>query len=310
MVGALTLVLSTAPGTALAETGPTVRTVVDGQEITYTDVQPFIAADRTLVPMRQFLEALGATVSWEAETRTAVARLNSIEVRATIGEQVAYIGGEPVELEVPAQIVSDRTVIPLRFFAEGLGLAVGWDPETYTVLVDSRRTQTASRDERATSHEEETGGAAAPAPAAGETEATAPAAAEPEAEPATPTASEVVLARASELIGLPYAWGGTNPATGFDCSGLVYYLAGQVGVEVPRTSFAMYEIGTPVSREELRAGDLVFFTTYAAGASHVGIYDGNGGFIHAQSEGTGVQRTSLDKPWWAQRYLGARRIFE
>ena len=107
--------------------------------------------------------------------------------------------------------------------------------------------------------------------------------------------------------GVPYVWGGASPS-GFDCSGFVQYVFRQIGVNLPRTADVQYELGRKVLESELQAGDLVFFETYEPGASHDGIYVGDGKFIAANS-GTGVAVVSLEDPYWSSKYLGARRLF-
>ena len=107
--------------------------------------------------------------------------------------------------------------------------------------------------------------------------------------------------------GVPYVWGGATPA-GFDCSGFVQYVFGQIGVNLPRTADVQYELGRKVMRSDLQPGDLVFFETYEPGASHDGIYVGDDRFVAANS-GTGVAVAALSDPYWSSRYLGARRLF-
>ncbi|HHY22336.1 MAG TPA: peptidase [Bacilli bacterium] len=113
-----------------------------------------------------------------------------------------------------------------------------------------------------------------------------------------------VVADASELLGTPYLWGGGTP-DGFDCSGFLQYVYAKNGKKLPRTVAAMWESGTEVA--EPRVGDLVFFETYAEGASHAGIYIGNNQFIHSGTS-TGVVIASLDVLYWSDRYLGAKRF--
>ena len=120
--------------------------------------------------------------------------------------------------------------------------------------------------------------------------------------PAPPPTHSSVVAIAEQYLGVPYRWGGASPS-GFDCSGLVMYVFAQVGVSLPHSSYAQYGMGSPVSRDQLQPGDLVFFD----GLGHVGIYVGGGQFIHAPHTGDVVRISSLSG-WYASSYVGARRI--
>lgn len=155
------------------------------------------------------------------------------------------------------------------------------------------------------------GGAPAPPAAPAPAPPTAPGAPAPSA-PATPLTPEQLLgqriaATALDFRGVPYRNGGADPA-GFDCSGLVAYVFGQYGKAVPRQTIKQWTAGTPVPRDALQAGDLVFFSTVAPGASHVGIALDDDEFVHAPSS-TGVVRVErLTATYWRTRFIGARRI--
>jgi hypothetical protein len=110
---------------------------------------------------------------------------------------------------------------------------------------------------------------------------------------------------ALDYIGVPYVWGGTTPS-GFDCSGFTSYSYKQAGVSIPRTASEQYTKGQAVSKSNLVEGDLVFFSTYKAGASHVGIYLGDNKFVHAAS--SGVRISSLTESYYSRTYIGSKRI--
>lgn len=115
-----------------------------------------------------------------------------------------------------------------------------------------------------------------------------------------------IVSESMQYLGVPYYFGGTSPS-GFDCSGYVRYVFAQAGIYLPRMADEQYEVGTPVSTDELIPGDLVFFSTYEYGASHVGIYLGDGNFINAASS-SGVSIASLYSSYWGSCYIGARRV--
>ncbi|MEN6413467.1 MAG: NlpC/P60 family protein [Veillonellales bacterium] len=121
------------------------------------------------------------------------------------------------------------------------------------------------------------------------------------------SSGEFVVSTAKQYLGVPYVWGGNSPK-GFDCSGFVMYVFNQAGFNLPRMADAQFKVGLPIQQKALRGGDLVFFSTYEPGPSHVGIYTGNGEFIHASSGAGHVIITSLYQPYFIKRYLGARRL--
>lgn len=115
-----------------------------------------------------------------------------------------------------------------------------------------------------------------------------------------------LMAVANSNLGVPYVFGGTTPA-GFDCSGFTRYVYESVGIELPRMADEQFTVGSAVETANLQPGDLVFFSTYASGISHSGIYIGNGQFIHAGNNG--VSMDNLFDEYWSPRYRGAKRIF-
>jgi len=120
---------------------------------------------------------------------------------------------------------------------------------------------------------------------------------------APPSRYEGVVGIAMQEIGQPYVWGGAAPG-GFDCSGLVMWAYAQMGVSLPHSSYAMWDYGVPVSRDDLEPGDILFFDDLG----HVGLYIGNDEFVEAPHTGAYVQISSLDESWYAANYVGARRI--
>ncbi|MEH6417582.1 C40 family peptidase [Pseudomonas sp. CGJS7] len=131
----------------------------------------------------------------------------------------------------------------------------------------------------------------------------------PHVDPENPGAANSVLMRAFSLVGTPYRYGGNTPEGGFDCSGLVNYVyRDMLAMSLPRTSrdLAGYQ-GPKIAPLLLAAGDLVFFGS-SGNVSHVGIYVGEGRFIHAPSSGGTVRLDRLDGPYWRDHYSGAKRV--
>jgi cell wall-associated NlpC family hydrolase len=130
-----------------------------------------------------------------------------------------------------------------------------------------------------------------------------------DAVPAEDGKARSVLQKALTVLGTPYRWGGTDPDKGFDCSGLVgYVFRNALGVELPRVSRDMAKTGQLITeRAKLVAGDLVFFGRKGR-VDHVGIYVGDGQFVHAPSRGKDVTVSSLDKGYWSGRFMQARRV--
>ncbi len=127
--------------------------------------------------------------------------------------------------------------------------------------------------------------------------------------PADPAAASAVLMRALGLVGTPYRYGGNTPESGFDCSGLVTYVyRDMLALNLPRTSGELAAIqGPKIAPDRLSAGDLVFFGN-KGNVWHVGIYVGEGRFVHAPSTGGTVRLDYLNGPYWRDHYTGAKRV--
>lgn len=123
-------------------------------------------------------------------------------------------------------------------------------------------------------------------------------------------ASDVAM-QAINLLGIRYKYGGNEPETGLDCSGLVRFAFKEAwGKDLPRTAREISKVGEKVDNTELKPGDLVFYNTLRRGFSHVGIYLGDNKFIHSPSSGGEVRIESMDITYWKKRFMGARRIEE
>jgi len=128
--------------------------------------------------------------------------------------------------------------------------------------------------------------------------------------PADAQASNEVLIRAIGLVGTPYRYGGNTPEAGFDCSGLVGFVFGDAaGLRLPRTTAELIAMRAPgVGALELEPGDLLFFGPGGGNASHIGIFVGEGRFVHAPSTGGTVRLDRLDGDYWRRAFVGARRV--
>lgn len=112
---------------------------------------------------------------------------------------------------------------------------------------------------------------------------------------------------AIQYLGVPYVYGGSSPTGGFDCSGFVQYVYRQMGIDLPRTADVQYLVGTPVEKDQLMTGDLVFFAGDYVNVSHVGIYLSDGNFIHASTT-YGIAYDSLYRDYRVEHYVGATRV--
>lgn len=249
--------------------------------------EPFLEGGVVWAPIRGIADWMGGAVVWNGNERSATITVQGISVTVWIGSTQAEVNGVRTEMPAPARLVGGQTMVPVRFVCEALGARVGWNQEARAVLIDWF--PDISRERRL---------GRVPVRTAALTAAS---------EPPVQTRAEQMVRAARDLLGSPYLWGGAGPG-GFDCSGFVRYVAAAAGISLPRTSYAQWDETLPVA--EPAPGDLVFFSTYAPGASHVGIYLGDGLFVHAANEWTGVTADSIRHGYWSEHYIGARRIPE
>ena len=121
---------------------------------------------------------------------------------------------------------------------------------------------------------------------------------------------EALLARTMLVVNTRYTYGGNSPEGGFDCSGLIHWAVGGITERrLPRTTSQWAQASAPIDRSELQRGDFVFFNTLGGRFSHMGIFVGNGQFVHAPSTGGTVQRVRLDNVYFSKRFTEARSIF-
>lgn len=124
-----------------------------------------------------------------------------------------------------------------------------------------------------------------------------------------PAGTRAMASTAMKHLGVKYKFGGDEPDTGFDCSGLVIYAAEKsLGLKLPRSSAQIAQKGVPIDKSELKKGDLVFFNTLGHRFSHVGIYLGDDQFVHAPRAGSVVRVEDMNMAYWKKRYNGARRL--
>lgn len=121
-------------------------------------------------------------------------------------------------------------------------------------------------------------------------------------------AAHPVVQTARAQIGVAYAWGGTSPQVGFDCSGLIAWVFARHGLSLPRTTQEQMRVGVPASPNDLRPADLVFFRIGKRSALHAGIYAGQGAFIHSSKPGDRVREEALFTMYWRQRLIAVRRV--
>lgn len=321
------------PVHAEENTAPTVY--LDGTPLSF-QTPPVIEDGYSLVPMRALFEAEGATITWNESTRTVTAVKDDITVTYGIGDSFAYKNKERLELPLPGKIIDGSTMMPLRFMSEALGNLVKWhdysrsitissvhDNET-TILYGVNLRDTPDKDNdahivRMLSKTEKVhvireinpewlevqaqdGTIGFISSAAMYSDYTNTSIAMKQA--------DALITFGSKFLGTPYEFGAASGQTNtFDCSSFVQYVFSHVlSKNLPRVSYDQALQGKEVQLDDLRKGDLLFFTARGLDIGHVGIYAGNGRILQTYSKELGVHFTAFDEKW-KKRFVTARRVF-
>lgn len=263
---------------------------IDGIEVDFPDAKPYISNSRTLVPVRFVAEQLGASIDWNGDTGTVVISKDNNSIELVIGSRELVSNGVTNTMDVAPVIADGRTMIPLRFVSEQLGVVVKWDVEKNSAMLIRIKLKLGNPIIPVdTKTPEVTRGAGRRILLEGS--------------PAE------LIAYAKEYIGVSYAYNGTTPS-GFDCSGFTQYIVAHFGGILPHSSGDQYYYGVRVERENLAPGDLVFFekSDNPLKIGHVGIYIGEGQFIHSPQAGENIKITNLSNTYFGPRFYGAIRM--
>ncbi|OAS16562.1 copper amine oxidase [Paenibacillus oryzisoli] len=314
-------------------TAPTVY--LDGNPISF-QTPPVIEAGYSLVPMRALFEAEGATISWDEKTRTVTAVKDDITVTYGIGDSFAYKNKERLELPLPGKIIDGSTMMPLRFMSEALGNLVAWHDYSRSITISSvhdnettiqygvnlRDTPDKDNDThivRMLSKNEKIHVIREINPEWLEVQAqdgtigfisSATMYSDYTNTSIAMKQGDAIISFGSKFLGTPYEFGAASGQTNtFDCSSFVQYVFSHVlSKNLPRVSYDQALQGKEVKLDDLRKGDLLFFTARGLDIGHVGIYAGNGRILQTYSKELGVHFTAFDEKW-KKRFVTARRIF-
>lgn len=307
---------------------------LDGRQLR-PEVEPYNVNGTLLVPMRGLFEAEGARLTWDNAAKTVTAKKGDATLVYRIGEHTASLNGQALSVDVPGQIVNGYTLVPLRFVSEALGGTVIWDPGSRTVTVTSAIHAETSilwgvnlRDKPDAEK-----GASLAMLAAGtkvhvlqEVNAswlkvqtpdnrTGYISAKPKyTDYASPSLAELqgdaLIAYGKTFWGAPYVFGASPDQTKtFDCSSFVKRVfQDTLGIDLPRVSYDQAKVGKEVPVDQLRKGDLLFFTARNLPIGHVAIYAGDNQILHTYSKELGVHMEAFDGQW-KKRFVTARRVF-
>lgn len=329
----LTMLLHATSVHAEANSSPSV--FLDGHPLSF-QTPPVIENGYSLVPIRPILEAEGSKISWDESTRTVTAIKEGIVLTYKIGDTAAYKNQERLEMPVSGKIIDGFTMVPLRFISETLGNVVKWHEYSRSITIssahdyettveygvnlrdspekdtDSRVLRMLPKNERIhvirqinadwleVQAKDDTIGFISATPMY--SDYTSSTLAEEKA--------DELLTFGSKFLGTPYEFGADFGQTNtFDCSSFVRYVFNEVlSIDLPRTSYDQALKGKEIGINEIRKGDLLFFSARGLDIGHVGIYAGNGRVLHTYSKELGVHIADFDEKW-KKRFVTSRRLF-
>ncbi|MEK5406080.1 stalk domain-containing protein [Paenibacillus sp. FSL W8-0439] len=336
-LGLLTVsLLQATPSYAKSAPLTSVTTVyVDDRPLELT-AQPLLLDGTTLVPMRQLFEAQGAVLSWNGASKTVTATKNDTTLTYRIGEVAATLNDKTLSLNVPGQIVKGNTMIPLRFVSEALGSTVKWDALTRTIRIASKEdfftTILFGVNLRSKPDSSEASPSLRLIPTGEKVHVirevnalwlevrtknnlTGYISAKPKYSDYTSTSlaerqGDELIAYGQKFLGTPYEFGAATGQTAtFDCSSFVgEVFRHTLSIDLPRVSYDQAKEGREVGLNELRKGDLLFFSARGLEIGHVAIYAGNNKLLHTFSKERGVHFDTFDDKW-KERFVTARRLF-
>ena len=340
IVSLLTLSLC-ASGAAYADALPqdqnsprTISVYLDGKQLP-SEVPPLNQNGTVLVPMRGLFEAQGAALSWNNVDKTVTATKDNTTFTYQMGASAADLNGQRIDVPVPGQITNNTAMIPLRMVSEALGNTVDWVPGTHSVQISSAviyetsilrgvtlRSQPDAESKPVIAdllpagtkvHVVSIADALWLKVITGDNQAgyisAKPKFTDYSSTSLTDKQAAALLAYGKTFMGTPYEFGASPDQTDtFDCSSFVKRIFGDIlSIELPRVSYDQAKEGKKVGLDELRPGDLLFFSARGLDIGHVAIYAGNNQLLHTYSAKLGVHMEAFDGQW-KDRFVAARRI--
>ncbi|GIP47725.1 C40 family peptidase [Paenibacillus sp. DXFW5] len=308
---------------------------LDGRPL-QTETLPLLVNGSVLLPIRDVFEALGAKLAWDDTSKTVTATRGQMTLVYRIGDPTAQLNGQLLTLPVPGQIADGYSLVPLRFVSEALGSDVVWDGDHHTVRITSAFTyettiawgvnlrsapdagsETVGEELLPTGsklHVVREAGALwlevrTPDGRSGYVSAK-PKYTDYRSDTLADKQADELIAYGKTFEGTPYEFGASpNQTKTFDCSSFVNRVYEEIlSIELPRVSYDQAKEGTEVSLDQLRKGDLLFFSARGLDIGHVGIYIGDNQILHTYSKEQGVHIEAFDGQW-KKRFVTARRVF-